>query len=70
MDDLLSYEAILFPADGRPPHVVELPTSPVTQTDPQTDQLILVSVMPHPEVHMDMVADDPTQRAWRVQVRL
>ena len=68
MDNLLSYDAILFPADGRPPHVVELPTSPVTQTDPQTGQLMLVSVMPHPEVHMDMIGDDPDQRPWQFLV--
>ncbi|KAL5530269.1 hypothetical protein ACEPAF_6526 [Sanghuangporus sanghuang] len=68
MDDLLSYDAILFPADGRPPQVVELPTSPLTRTNPQTGQLILVSVMPHPEVHMDTIADLPNQRAWRVQL--
>ncbi|KAH8118491.1 hypothetical protein DFH11DRAFT_676999 [Phellopilus nigrolimitatus] len=68
MDDLLSYDAILFPADGRPPQVVELPTSPLTRTNPQTGQLILVSVMPHPEVHMDTIADVPSQRAWRVQL--
>ncbi|EJD01292.1 uncharacterized protein FOMMEDRAFT_88853 [Fomitiporia mediterranea MF3/22] len=68
MDDLLSYDAILFPADGRPPQVVELPTSPLTRTNPQTGQLILVSVMPHPEVHMDTITDTPNQRAWRVQV--
>ena len=68
MDDLLQYDAILFPADGRPPHVVELPTSPVTQSDPQSGQAILISVMPHPEVYMDTIADDPRQQAWRVQV--
>lgn len=67
MDDLLSYDAMLFPVDGRQPHLVELMTSPVTQTDPQTGQLVLVSVLPHPEVHMEVVEREG-QAAWRVQV--
>ena len=68
MEGLLGYDAILFPADGRAPYLVELPTSPVTQTNPHTGHVTLVSVMPHPEVHMDTIADIPNQRAWRVQV--
>ena len=32
--------------------------------------MILVSVMPHPEVFMDTIADVPNnQKAWQVQVR-
>ncbi|KLO16379.1 hypothetical protein SCHPADRAFT_887856 [Schizopora paradoxa] len=68
MDTLLSYDAIIFPADGRPPHLIELSASPVSQTDPFTGQLILVSVLPHPEVHMDNIADNMDRRAWRWQL--
>ena len=69
MDDMISYDAILFPADGRPPHVVSLPVSPVTQMDHHTNQIVM-SAMPHPEVHMDGVADESGQRVWRIQVYL
>ena len=68
MDDLLSYDTILFPADVRQPLIVELPATPVTQTDPLTGQLVLVSFFPHPGVHMDGIADDPSRRAWGWQV--
>lgn len=64
----MSFDAILFPADGRPPHVVSLPTSPVTQTDHHSNQVVIITVMPHPEVHMDGVSDDTGQRVWRIQV--
>lgn len=67
VDDLLSYDAILFPADGRTLHVVELPTSLVTRLDPRTGRVILLSVLLHPEVHMEAIADDRGQRPWRVQ---
>lgn len=70
MDTLLSYDAIIFPADGRPPHLIDLSASPVSQTDPFTGQLILVSVLPHPEVHMDNIADNMDRRAWRWQVNI
>ncbi|TDL29799.1 hypothetical protein BD410DRAFT_834050 [Rickenella mellea] len=69
MDDLVTYDALLFPADGRQPHLVELMTSPVTQTNPQTGQLVLVSVMPHPEVHMDGIAEGQDAGVpWRYQI--
>ena len=71
MANLLSYDAILFPTDGRTPHLVTLSASPVTEMDVQTGQLVLISVLPHPEVHMDLIADNNTNRAaraWRFQV--
>jgi hypothetical protein len=67
MDLMQSFDAILFPADGRPPHVVSLMTSPqsfnphaLTQTD--------TARVPHPEVHMEYIAEDPNIRAWHYQV--
>ena len=69
MANLLSYDALLFPADGRTPHLVTLSASPVTEMDVQTGQLVLMSVLPHPEVHMDLIADNNrAARAWRFQV--
>ena len=71
MVNLLSYDAILFPADGRTPHLVTLSASPVTEIDVQTGQLVLMSALPHPEVHMDLIADNSNRatKAWRFQVR-
>jgi hypothetical protein len=67
--DVASYDAILFPADGRSPHLVRLTTSPVAQIDPKSGQLFLASVMPHPEVHMTSIAKDNGQRPWGTQVK-
>ncbi|KAJ6567287.1 hypothetical protein DFH09DRAFT_456728 [Mycena vulgaris] len=51
MDQLIPYQAIFFPTDGRPPSVVQLMTSP-TQYGPNPGPR-----MPHPEAHMDFIAD-------------
>ncbi|KAJ7499339.1 hypothetical protein FB451DRAFT_1334787 [Mycena latifolia] len=51
MDQLIPYQAILFPTDGRPPSVVQLMTSP-THYGPNPGPR-----MPHPEAHMDYIAE-------------
>ncbi|KAJ7087245.1 hypothetical protein B0H15DRAFT_950131 [Mycena belliarum] len=51
MDQLIPYQAILFPTDGRPPSVVQLMTSP-TQFGMNSGPR-----MPHPEAHMDYIAE-------------
>ncbi|KAJ7367876.1 hypothetical protein DFH08DRAFT_8077 [Mycena albidolilacea] len=51
MDQLIPYQAIFFPTDGRPPSVVQLMTSP-TQYGPNPGPR-----MPHPEAHMDFIAE-------------
>ncbi|KAJ7265848.1 hypothetical protein B0H12DRAFT_172826 [Mycena haematopus] len=51
MDQLVPYQAIFFPADGRPPSVVQLMTSP-THYGPHPGPR-----MPHPEAHMDFIAE-------------
>ncbi len=68
MTSYLSYDAILFPEDSRLPHLIELIASPVSQTDLRTGQLILNSVLPHPEVHMNNIANNVDGKAWRYQV--
>jgi hypothetical protein len=67
MDQMFGFDAILFPSDGRAPHLVNLMTSPmpglVSNTlDSQRTR------MPHPEVHMDYVAEIGS-RAWQYHVR-
>lgn len=67
MDLMHSYDAILFPADGRPPHVVSLMTSPASFSNPHTPAQTNAARVPHPEVHMEYIAEDPNMRAWHYQ---
>jgi len=69
MDLMQSFDAILFPADGRPPHVVSLMTSPASFSNPHTPAQTNAARVPHPEVHMEYIAEDPNMRAWHYQVR-
>jgi hypothetical protein len=69
MDLMQSFDAILFPADGRPPHVVSLMTSPAS-FNPNAPAQTGTARVPHPEVHMEYIADDPNIniRAWHYEV--
>ncbi|KAF5393625.1 hypothetical protein D9757_000400 [Collybiopsis confluens] len=62
MDQL---EAILFPSDGRSPSMVPLATSPTTIPTHHGAQTQTPSRMPHPEVHMDYIAENLGSRAWK-----
>jgi hypothetical protein len=64
MDLMQSFDAILFPADGRPPHVVSLMTSPASFSNPHSPAQTSTARIPHPEVHMEYIAEDPNMRAW------
>lgn len=68
MDLMQSFDAILFPADGRPPHVVSLMTSPASFSNPHAPAQTSATRIPHPEVHMEYIAEDPNMRAWLGQV--
>src|SRR5579863_5495464 len=69
MDLMQSFDAILFPADGRPPHVVSLMTSPASFSNhPHAPAQTSAVRIPHPEVHMEYIAEDPNLRAWDFQV--
>ena len=68
MDLMQSFDAILFPADGRPPHVVSLMTSPASFSNPHAPAQTSTARVPHPEVHMEYIAEDPNSRAWHYQV--
>jgi hypothetical protein len=68
MDLMQSFDAILFPADGRPPHVVSLMTSPASFSNPHAPAQTSTARIPHPEVHMEYIAEDPNIRAWHYQV--
>ena len=60
--------ALLFPADGRIPHLVDLTTSTVTTTDARTGRPVTYR-MPHPQVHMNYIATNTTNRVWDSRVR-
>jgi hypothetical protein len=68
MDLMQSFDAILFPADGRPPHVVRLMTSPASFSNPHAPAQTGTARVPHPEVHMEYIAEEPNVRAWHYQV--
>jgi len=64
MDQLSSFEALLFPSDGRNPHMVALMTSPMSIPDPHAPHSTHPPQMPHPEVYMDYIAEGLGPRAW------
>lgn len=68
MDHLISFSAILFPSDGRPPSLVQLMTSPMTVTNHHAFYTTSPSRMPHPEVFMDYIAEGLGSRAWKFQL--
>ncbi|TFY58568.1 hypothetical protein EVJ58_g6347 [Rhodofomes roseus] len=68
MDQMLAYDAILFPADERPPHLVSLMTSPLTTPMPNPPEPFRCGRMPHPEMYMDYIAEGLGPRSWRFQV--
>ncbi|KDQ64993.1 hypothetical protein JAAARDRAFT_28657 [Jaapia argillacea MUCL 33604] len=58
-----SFDAILFPSDGRPPTLVSLATSPVTVANNFASHVS--TRMPHPEVFMDYIAEGMGSRGWQ-----
>ncbi|KAI0313446.1 hypothetical protein OF83DRAFT_533507 [Amylostereum chailletii] len=70
MDQMYSFDAILFPADGRPPHVVKLMTSPASYTNPHSYHASVAgdARIPHPEIHMEYIAENVGARAWNYQL--
>jgi len=68
MDQMINYDAILFPSDGRPPSIVQLMTSPMTMPHHHSSYTQTPSRMPHPEVHMDYIAVGLGPRSWKYQL--
>jgi hypothetical protein len=69
MDLMQSFDAILFPADGRcKPRIVSLMTSPASFSNPHAPAQMSTARVPHPEVYMEYIAVDPNLRAWHHQV--
>lgn len=69
MDQMLAFDAILFPADERPPHLVSLMTSPLTTPLNNPPEPYRCGRMPHPEMYIDYIAEGLGPRSWRFQVR-
>ncbi|KAF8583982.1 hypothetical protein K439DRAFT_1184725 [Ramaria rubella] len=63
MNDITHTEAILFPADGRTPHLVQLMSSSVATPDPVTGRMVTRRI-PHPQVHMNYIATNTPHRVW------
>ncbi|KAF9535021.1 hypothetical protein CPB83DRAFT_226019 [Crepidotus variabilis] len=64
MDQFYTYKALLFTSDGRPPTVVDLMTSPMPQNTYKNSD----ARMPHPEIHMDYIAEGIGARSWKYQL--
>ena len=70
MDNLTSYQAILFPSDDRAPHLVSLATSPINITAVHAPaEPFRCARIPHPEVYMDYIAEGLGIGAWQYRVR-
>jgi hypothetical protein len=69
---MVSYDAILFPADERAPHLISLMTSNATSLSSSggsSQQLPLpMGRIPHPEMYMDFIAEGVGTLAWRSHV--
>ncbi|KAF9076622.1 hypothetical protein BDP27DRAFT_1284522 [Rhodocollybia butyracea] len=68
MEQIVNFDAILFPADGRSPSLVQLMTSPMTTPTHHASYTQNPSRMPHPEIHMDYVAENLGPRSWKYQL--
>ncbi|PCH41596.1 hypothetical protein WOLCODRAFT_151645 [Wolfiporia cocos MD-104 SS10] len=68
MSQMLSFDAIHFPADDRPPHLVALMTSPLTAAISNVPEPFRGGRMPHPEMYMDYIAEGLGPRSWRYYV--
>ncbi|EJF63048.1 hypothetical protein BD309DRAFT_849160 [Dichomitus squalens] len=62
--DMSTYDAIVFPADDRPPHVVPLMTTAVSLPTVYAEPY-RCGRAPHPEVYMDYIADQLGSHAWQ-----
>lgn len=70
MDQLVAYDALVFPTDDRQPHLVALMTSPINlQAGTIPAEPYRCRRMPHPEVFMDYIAEGLGARAWSYRVR-
>ncbi|KZT13107.1 uncharacterized protein LAESUDRAFT_690288 [Laetiporus sulphureus 93-53] len=65
---MLPFDAILFPADERPPHLVALMTSPLTMAISNPPEPYRCGRIPHPEMYMEYIAEGLGPRSWRFQV--
>ncbi|KAF8204832.1 hypothetical protein BJ912DRAFT_1052157 [Pholiota molesta] len=66
--EFITFEAIVFPSDGRPTHCVSLMTSPGKGRDPCYPASKLPFRMPHPEIYMDYVPEELGVKAWKYQL--
>ncbi|KAH8105508.1 hypothetical protein BXZ70DRAFT_531263 [Cristinia sonorae] len=68
MDPMVPYDAIVFPCDDRPPHVISLMTSPLATILPNPAEPYRCGRIPHPEIFMDYIAEGLGPQSWRYLV--
>jgi len=62
---MTKYNAILFPCDDRPPHLVSLMTTTITIPLVNPAEPYRCMKMPHPEIYMDYIAEGLGPGAWQ-----
>ncbi|KAF9268302.1 hypothetical protein L218DRAFT_893260 [Marasmius fiardii PR-910] len=67
MEAVAYFDAIMFSSDGRTPTLVSLMTTPMSLGH-HSSYTNSPSRMPHPEVHMDYIAEHLGPRAWKYQL--
>ena len=67
---MAAYDAIVFPADDRTPHIVSLMTTTVSFATGSSAEPYRCGRAPHPAMSMDSVAAQLGSQAWRYHVRL
>ncbi|KAH9931487.1 uncharacterized protein B0H18DRAFT_989579 [Fomitopsis serialis] len=65
---MLAYDAIYFPADGRPPCVVSLKATPLSTSVVDQRWPFQCGCIPHPEMYMEKIAEGLVSRSWRFQI--
>ena len=68
--NMTTFDAIVFPADDRPPHVVPLMVTTISLPSPASScaEPYRCGRAPHPEVYMDYIAHQLGSQAWRYHV--
>ncbi|KAG2067681.1 hypothetical protein BDR04DRAFT_838101 [Suillus decipiens] len=64
MDQLVSFEALLFPSDGCKSHMVALMSIPMLVPDPHAPYSALPAWMSYSEVYMDYITKGLGPQAW------
>ncbi|KAI0034434.1 hypothetical protein K488DRAFT_39381, partial [Vararia minispora EC-137] len=69
MEQFQYFDALLFPADGKAPHLVKLMTTPASYATQYSPSARGEGRMPHPEIHMEFIAEN-VPGSWDYQAAI